>query len=465
MQKVIQIIIKKILKVIFFNLKLLEIASEQLFFAMLKNINDFHGIIQILEKDYSFKPFFFKNLLNNNNLISNNNDNKIDNKYFNGKKRERELNNIFDDESDDESDDEKNDSNFFLKDENNISNNNKKNDNSYESSVSPPQDDNNDEKNELTFSFSNKNEVSKNIQNKNNNYKVIDNDNFNINENNYIQNIDLDNENNNVINNNLKYDDTIIKNEYQNNLILFIFESYILKWERNLMIYEKLSIDIYFFIEKIANFILLLKPNLNIFDHIYIGSYFSNTLRLNNLIIDSVLSFENEIKNDNYSLIIKNFNSELKNNEFKIDLKLNERKEKYFEISRQILQLNLYLIPSQKTENILLHQNFMSQNLITIEKLISIKFIKSWRRDKKLFFFNPDIIEFIIVSFENTKIYELIPGFYQKIISDLNEKDYLQNYQKIEIKNLKESPFYNNLIIESQKALSNIINQQYLDFF
>ena len=36
---------------------------------------------------------------------------------------------------------------------------------------------------------------------------------------------------------------------------------------------------------------------------------------------------------------------------------------------------------------------------------------------------------------------------------------------KIIIKNLKESPFYNNLITESQKALSNIINQQYLDFF
>ena len=420
MQKVIQIIIKKILKVIFFNLKLLEIASEQLFFAMLKNINDFHGIIQILEKDYSFKPFFFKNLLNNNNLISNNNDNKIDNKYFNGKKRERELNNIFDDESDDESDDEKNDSNFFLKSENNISNNNKKNDNSYESSVSPPQDDNNDEKNGLTFSFSNKNEVSKNIQNKNNNYKVIDNDNFNINENNYIQNIDLDNENNNVINNNLKYDDTIIKNEYQNNLILFIFESYILKWERNLMIYEKLSIDIYFFIEKIANFILLLKPNLNIFDHIYIGSYFSNTLRLNNLIIDSVLSFENEIKNEYYSIIIKNFNSELKNNEFKIDLKTNEKKEKYFEITYNILIYNLYLNTSYEIQNILFHRDYIINNQISIYKLICIKFLKSWRRDKKLYFLNPDIIEFIIIYLNYNKIYELIPAFFNEIIYHLN---------------------------------------------
>ena len=465
MQKVIQIIIKKILKVIFFNLKLLEIASEQLFFAMLKNINDFHGIIQILEKDYSFKPFFFKNLLNNNNLISNNNDNKIDNKYFNGKKRERELNNIFDDESDDESDDEKNDSNFFLKSENNISNNNKKNDNSYESSVSPPQDDNNDEKNELTFSFSNKNEVSKNIQNKNNNYKVIDNDNFNINENNYIQNIDLDNENNNVINNNLKYDDTIIKNEYQNNLILFIFESYILKWERNLMIYEKLSIDIYFFIEKIANFILLLKPNLNIFDHIYIGSYFSNTLRLNNLIIDSVLSFENEIKNEYYSIIIKNFNSELKNNEFKIDLKTNEKKEKYFEITYNILIYNLYLNTSYEIQNILFHRDYIINNQISIYKLICIKFLKSWRRDKKLYFLNPDIIEFIIISLNYNKIYELIPAFFNEIIYHLNENDYNQNYQMIEIKNLKESPSFNILKTECQNALNNIFNLQYFDFF
>ena len=461
MQKVIQIIIKKILKVIFFNLKLLEIASEQLFFAMLKNINDFHGIIQILEKDYSFKPFFFKNLLNNNNLISNNNDNKIDNKYFNGKKRERELNNIFDDESDDE----KNDSNFFLKDENNISNNNKKNDNSYESSVSPPQDDNNDEKNELTFSFSNKNEVSKNIQNKNNNYKVIDNDNFNINENNYIQNIDLDNENNNVINNNLKYDDTIIKNEYQNNLILFIFESYILKWERNLMIYEKLSIDIYFFIEKIANFILLLKPNLNIFDHIYIGSYFSNTLRLNNLIIDSVLSFENEIKNEYYSIIIKNFNSELKNNEFKIDLKTNEKKEKYFEITYNILIYNLYLNTSYEIQNILFHRDYIINNQISIYKLICIKFLKSWRRDKKLYFLNPDIIEFIIISLNYNKIYELIPAFFNEIIYHLNENDYNQNYQMIEIKNLKQSPSFNILKTECQNALNNIFNLQYFDFF
>lgn len=465
MQKVIQIIIKKILKVIFFNLKLLEIASEQLFFAMLKNINDFHGIIQILEKDYSFKPFFFKNLLNNNNLISNNNDNKIDNKYFNGKKRERELNNIFDDESDDESDDEKNDSNFFLKSENNISNNNKKNDNSYESSVSPPQDDNNDEKNELTFSFSNKNEVSKNIQNKNNNYKVIDNDNFNINENNYIQNIDLDNENNNVINNNLKYDDTIIKNEYQNNLILFIFESYILKWERNLMIYEKLSIDIYFFIEKIANFILLLKPNLNIFDHIYIGSYFSNTLRLNNLIIDSVLSFENEIKNEYYSIIIKNFNSELKNNEFKIDLKTNEKKEKYFEITYNILIYNLYLNTSYEIQNILFHRDYIINNQISIYKLICIKFLKSWRRDKKLYFLNPDIIEFIIISLNYNKIYELIPAFFNEIIYHLNENDYNQNYQMIEIKNLKQSPSFNILKTECQNALNNIFNLQYFDFF
>ena len=465
MQKVIQIIIKKILKVIFFNLKLLEIASEQLFFAMLKNINDFHGIIQILEKDYSFKPFFFKNLLNNNNLISNNNDNKIDNKYFNGKKRERELNNIFDDESDDESDDEKNDSNFFLKSENNISNNNKKNDNSYESSVSPPQDDNNDEKNGLTFSFSNKNEVSKNIQNKNNNYKVIDNDNFNINENNYIQNIDLDNENNNVINNNLKYDDTIIKNEYQNNLILFIFESYILKWERNLMIYEKLSIDIYFFIEKIANFILLLKPNLNIFDHIYIGSYFSNTLRLNNLIIDSVLSFENEIKNEYYSIIIKNFNSELKNNEFKIDLKTNEKKEKYFEITYNILIYNLYLNTSYEIQNILFHRDYIINNQISIYKLICIKFLKSWRRDKKLYFLNPDIIEFIIISLNYNKIYELIPAFFNEIIYHLNENDYNQNYQMIEIKNLKESPSFNILKTECQNALNNIFNLQYFDFF
>jgi len=465
LQKVIQIIIKKILKVIFFNLKLLEIASEQLFFAMLKNINDFHGIIQILEKDYSFKPFFFKNLLNNNNLISNNNDNKIDNKYFNGKKRERELNNIFDDESDDESDDEKNDSNFFLKSENNISNNNKKNDNSYESSVSPPQDDNNDEKNELTFSFSNKNEVSKNIQNKNNNYKVIDNDNFNINENNYIQNIDLDNENNNVINNNLKYDDTIIKNEYQNNLILFIFESYILKWERNLMIYEKLSIDIYFFIEKIANFILLLKPNLNIFDHIYIGSYFSNTLRLNNLIIDSVLSFENEIKNEYYSIIIKNFNSELKNNEFKIDLKTNEKKEKYFEITYNILIYNLYLNTSYEIQNILFHRDYIINNQISIYKLICIKFLKSWRRDKKLYFLNPDIIEFIIISLNYNKIYELIPAFFNEIIYHLNENDYNQNYQMIEIKNLKQSPSFNILKTECQNALNNIFNLQYFDFF
>ena len=465
MQKVIQIIIKKILKVIFFNLKLLEIASEQLFFAMLKNINDFHGIIQILEKDYSFKPFFFFILLNNNNLISNNNDNKIDNKYFNGKKRERELNNIFDDESDDESDDEKNDSNFFLKDENNISNNNKKNDNSYESSVSPPQDDNNDEKNELTFSFSNKNEVSKNIQNKNNNYKVIDNDNFNINENNYIQNIDLDNENNNVINNNLKYDDTIIKNEYQNNLILFIFESYILKWERNLMIYEKLSIDIYFFIEKIANFILLLKPNLNIFDHIYIGSYFSNTLRLNNLIIDSVLSFENEIKNEYYSIIIKNFNSELKNNEFKIDLKTNEKKEKYFEITYNILIYNLYLNTSYEIQNILFHRDYIINNQISIYKLICIKFLKSWRRDKKLYFLNPDIIEFIIISLNYNKIYELIPAFFNEIIYHLNENDYNQNYQMIEIKNLKQSPSFNILKTECQNALNNIFNLQYFDFF
>ena len=465
MQKVIQIIIKKILKVIFFNLKLLEIASEQLFFAMLKNINDFHGIIQILEKDYSFKPFFFKNLLNNNNLISNNNDNKIDNKYFNGKKRERELNNIFDDESDDESDDEKNDSNFFLKSENNISNNNKKNDNSYESSVSPPQDDNNDEKNELTFSFSNKNEVSKNIQNKNNNYKVIDNDNFNINENNYIQNIDLDNENSNVINNNLKYDDTIIKNEYQNNLILFIFESYILKWERNLMIYEKLSIDIYFFIEKIANFILLLKPNLNIFDHIYIGSYFSNTLRLNNLIIDSVLSFENEIKNEYYSIIIKNFNSELKNNEFKIDLKTNEKKEKYFEITYNILIYNLYLNTSYEIQNILFHRDYIINNQISIYKLICIKFLKSWRRDKKLYFLNPDIIEFIIISLNYNKIYELIPAFFNEIIYHLNENDYNQNYQMIEIKNLKQSPSFNILKTECQNALNNIFNLQYFDFF
>ena len=432
---------------------------------MLKNINDFHGIIQILEKDYSFKPFFFKNLLNNNNLISNNNDNKIDNKYFNGKKRERELNNIFDDESDDESDDEKNDSNFFLKSENNISNNNKKNDNSYESSVSPPQDDNNDEKNELTFSFSNKNEVSKNIQNKNNNYKVIDNDNFNINENNYIQNIDLDNENNNVINNNLKYDDTIIKNEYQNNLILFIFESYILKWERNLMIYEKLSIDIYFFIEKIANFILLLKPNLNIFDHIYIGSYFSNTLRLNNLIIDSVLSFENEIKNEYYSIIIKNFNSELKNNEFKIDLKTNEKKEKYFEITYNILIYNLYLNTSYEIQNILFHRDYIINNQISIYKLICIKFLKSWRRDKKLYFLNPDIIEFIIISLNYNKIYELIPAFFNEIIYHLNENDYNQNYQMIEIKNLKESPSFNILKTECQNALNNIFNLQYFDFF
>ena len=112
MQKVIQIIIKKILKVIFFNLKLLEIASEQLFFAMLKNINDFHGIIQILEKDYSFKPFYFRNLLNNNNSISNNNNNNNEienNNKFNGKKRERESNNILDGESEDEKDE----SNFF----------------------------------------------------------------------------------------------------------------------------------------------------------------------------------------------------------------------------------------------------------------------------------------------------------------------------------------------------------------
>ena len=432
---------------------------------MLKNISSFHGIIQILEIDYSFKPYFFRS----DNLNNLKNDNLI------RKKRDRDNNNV------NESEDEKEDynSNFFLKDS--INQKKKTDDNNFESSISPQRssesndnnnnnnlikkndiNDNNNEslnKNNIINSNNNLNE-SKEKQKKKNN-EINDNNNLNI-----LNENEINTENNN--NNFTKYE--VIDDNYQNyynNIYLLFFELYILKWERSLYVNELLSVDIYFFIEKISNFILLLKSNINFnsFNHFFIGSYKSNTLRTNNLQIDSVLSFENEIKNDNYSLIIKNFNSELKNNEFKIDLKLNERKEKYFEISRQILQLNLYLIPSQKTENILLHQNFMSQNLITIEKLISIKFIKSWRRDKKLFFFNPDIIEFIIVSFENTKIYELIPGFYQKIISDLNEKDYLQNYQKIEIKNLKESPFYNNLIIESQKALSNIINQQYLDFF
>ncbi len=462
MQKDIQIIIKKILKVILFNLKLLEIASEQLFFAMLKNINDFHGIIQILEKDYSFKPFYFRNLLNNNNSISNNNNNNEieNNNKFNGKKRERESNNILDGESEDEKDE----SNFFLKDKNNNINNSKKSDSSYESSVSPPHNDDNN--NNLNSSFSNKNEVNKKIQNKNN-LNVIDNNN-NICENN-IQNTILVNENNNELNNNLNYDVNIINNEYQNNLIIFLFESYILKWERRLIIENELSIDIYFFIEKISNFILLLKPNLNLFDHIYIGSYFSKTLRQNNLTIDSVLSFENEIKNEYYSIIIKNFNSELKNNELKIDLKTNEKKQKYFEITSNILIYNLYLNNSYEIQNILFHREYILNNQMNnqmpIYKLICIKFLKSWRRDKKLYFLNPDIIEFLIVSLNYNKIYELIPAFYKQIIYNLNENDYHQNYQMIEIKNLKESPSFNILKSECENALNNMFTFQYSEFF
>ena len=461
MQKDIQIIIKKILKVILFNLKLLEIASEQLFFAMLKNINDFHGIIQILEKDYSFKPFYFRNLLNNNNSISNNNNNEIENNIkFNGKKRERESNNILDGESEDEKDE----SNFFLKDKNNNINNSKKSDSSYESSVSPPHNDDNN--NNLNSSFSNKNEVNKKLQNKNN-LSVIDNNN-NICENN-IQNNILVNENNNELNNNLNYDVIIINNEYQKNLIEFLFESYILKWERRLIIDDELSIDIYFFIEKISNFILLLKPNLNLFDHIYIGSYFSKTLRRNNLIIDSVLSFENEIKNEYYSIIIKNFNSELKNKELKIDLKTNEKKQKYFEITYNILIYNLYLNNSYEIQNILFHREYILNNQINnqmpIYKLICIKFLKSWRRDKKLYFLNPDIIEFLIVSLNYNKIYELIPAFYKQIIYNLNENDYHQNYQMIEIKNLKESPSFNILKSECENALKTMFTFQYSEFF
>ena len=462
MQKDIQIIIKKILKVILFNLKLLEIASEQLFFAMLKNINDFHGIIQILEKDYSFKPFYFRNLLNNNNSISNNNNNNEieNNNKFNGKKRERESNNILDGESEDEKDE----SNFFLKDKNNNINNSKKSDSSYESSVSPPHNDDNN--NNLNSSFSNKNEVNKKLQNKNN-LNVIDNNN-NICENN-IQNNILVNENNNELNNNLNYDVNIINNEYQNNLIIFLFESYILKWERRLIIENELSIDIYFFIEKISNFILLLKPNLNLFDHIYIGSYFSKTLRQNNLTIDSVLSFENEIKNEYYSIIIKNFNSELKNNELKIDLKTNEKKQKYFEITYNLLIYNLYLNNSYEIQNILFHREYIlnnqKNNQMPIYKLICIKFLKSWRRDKKLFFLNPDIIEFLIVSLNYNKIYELIPAFYKQIIYNLNENDYHQNYQMIEIKNLKESPSFNILKSECENALNNMFTFQYSEFF
>ena len=437
---------------------------------MLKNINDFHGIIQILEKDYSFKPFYFRNLLNNNNSISNNNNNlilhnnninnEIDNNNFNGKKRERESNNFLDEESEDEKDE----SNFFLKDKNNNISNSKKSDSSYESSVSPPHNEDNDNKNNSNVSFSNKKEVNQNIQNKQDNINVIENNNNYFSENN-VQNNILVNENNNELNNNLNYDYNIINNEYQHNLILFLFESYILKWERNLIIFEKLSIDIYFFIEKISNFILLLKPNLNLFDHIYIGSYFSKTLRQNNLTIDSVLSFENEIKNEYYSIIIKNFNSELKNNEFKIDLKTNEKKEKYFEITSNILIYNLYLNTSYEIQNILFHREYMLNNQISIYKIICIKFLKSWRRDKKLYFLNPDIIEFIIVSLNYNKIFELIPAFYNQIIYNLNENDYNQNYQMIEIKNLKESPSFNILKTECENALNNIFNLQYSEFF
>ena len=498
-----------------------RIATEHLIFNMFKNDDLYSNLKPLLIKDYNFISENFnvfenkknekflnkkrerendnnnnenKEINNNNNNDNKNNDNNITNDnndnnnnsdlvqsedsvnffkidYIN-KDIQNKIDKLNENIENQKSSKKSNKSEIHSKEKENlkknISLNEKENVNSFISSSSPSKNDENSniisenkseiknsfeennnkikkEKNdELKSSLLNNNLISnKNIKN-NNNQK-----NNNENNNNQIET----NNNNNLNNENNSSNNLII----QQNQILIMIELFLFNWERTLLINDKIIINIYFFIEKINNFIVSLKMNYKINKNFYFGSYASNTLRINQIEIECLL--ETEIKNDDIKNILKLCNNELKSNEINIDFKSDKYLNEYIEIKNNLIVCKLFFKNSINSENIIKHIEYIKNKNLNISQIISIKFLKSWRRSKNLFFLNSDLIEFIIANKQEQYIYNYIFYFFNLFLNEkIDENLFSENYQKKIINNYNENKDNIEIMKKECKKAIEILN-------
>ena len=499
-----------------------RIATEHLIFNMFKNDDLYSNLKPLLIKDYNFISENFnvfenkknekflnkkrerendnnnnenKEINNNNNNDNKNNDNNITNDnndnnnnsdlvqsedsvnffkidYIN-KDIQNKIDKLNENIENQKSSKKSNKSEIHSKEKENlkknISLNEKENVNSFISSSSPSKNDENSniisenkseiknsfeennnkikkEKNdELKSSLLNNNLISnKNIKN-NNNQK-------NNNENNNNQ-LEINNNNNNLNNENNSSNNLII----QQNQILIMIELFLFNWERTLLINDKIIINIYFFIEKINNFIVSLKMNYKINKNFYFGSYASNTLRINQIEIECLL--ETEIKNDDIKNILKLCNNELKSNEINIDFKSDKYLNEYIEIKNNLIVCKLFFKNSINSENIIKHIEYIKNKNLNISQIISIKFLKSWRRSKNLFFLNSDLIEFIIANKQEQYIYNYIFYFFNLFLNEkIDENLFSENYQKKIINNYNENKDNIEIMKKECKKAIEILN-------
>ena len=496
-----------------------RIATEHLIFNMFKNDDLYSNLKPLLIKDYNFisenfnvfenkknEKFLNKkrerendnnnnenneinnnnnndNKNNDNNITNDNNDNnnnsdlvqsedsvnffKID--YIN-KDIQNKIDKLNENIENQKSSKKSNKSEIHNKEnekfQKNISLNEKENVNSFISSSSPSKNDENS-----NIISENKSEIKNSFEENNNKIKKEKNDELksSLLNNNLISNKNIKNnnqKNNNENNNNqLEINNNNLNNEnnssnnliIQQNQILIMIELFLFNWERTLLINDKIIINIYFFIEKINNFIVSLKMNYKINKNFYFGSYASNTLRINQIEIECLL--ETEIKNDDIKNILKLCNNELKSNEINIDFKSDKYLNEYIEIKNNLIVCKLFFKNSINSENIIKHIEYIKNKNLNISQIISIKFLKSWRRSKNLFFLNSDLIEFIIANKQEQYIYNYIFYFFNLFLNEkIDENLFSENYQKKIINNYNENKDNIEIMKKECKKAIEILN-------
>ena len=481
-----------------------RIATEQLIFNMFKNEELYSNLKPLLIKDYNF-------ISENFNVF----ENKKNEKFLN-KKRERENENSSNNESNNNNNNsdlvQSDDSVNFFKidyinkdiknkidklnenldskksskksnknevhnnnDKENIQLNEKENLNSFISSSSPSKNEENsnnlsENKSEIKNNNNNNNDennnhIKKEKEDENSSSKLLNNNlisNNNNNNKNYIQKNDNNNNNNqkeiNNNNNNTKENENLSNNlNLQQNQILIMVELFLFNWERTLLINDKIIINIYFFIEKINNFIVSLKMNYKINKNFYFGSYASNTLRINQIEIECLL--ETEIKNDDIKNILKLCNNELKSNEINIDFKSDKYLNEYIEIKNNLIVCKLFFKNSINSENIIKHIEYIKNKNLNISQIISIKFLKSWRRSKNIFFLNSDLIEFVIANKQEQYICNYIFYFFNLFLNEkIDENLFPENYQKKIINQFNENKENIEIMKKECKNAIEILN-------
>lgn len=251
--------------------------------------------------------------------------------------------------------------------------------------------------------------------------------------------------------------DTEIKG---NPLLKFNFEIFCLKWERIVTLEQDL-INLNNMLLSIESLLKRKFLSLNLTNMITIGSFNNFTMRTNSIEVDILIECggnKEEAVENVFDILFANFKieNEVKINGKSIQVLNNNKKYAY----------NFYFC-NHNDKNLMMinaHRNWLSgfKSKMTLEQLIGIKFLKSWRRNKVLNVLRGEVIEYLVMQMNNKSITEIIMSFFKFISTGMIFSAKLEPYQN---ELISQIPNKDDLKSECTMSLQKITEQKFSDIF